>query len=141
MTGPGLNVPRNDPRMPALRRIRPAGLLLVCAALLDLLFCLVVGVTLMLGIQLLPLPKGMDPTTAAPPETWQIVFTFAGVVLTRGLTLWGAWGAFSLRRWHLALVGSLTIMTPLAPACCLGLPVGAWMVFVLLDPDVRKHFT
>lgn len=139
MSGPGLKVSLNDPRLPALRRVRPPGLLVVCAALLDIVFCTVIGVTLMMGVHLFPVPQGADPNVHV--ETWKLVATYLSVLITRGLALWGAWSSFSLRRWHLALVGALLIMTPLAPSCCLGLIVGIWMVFTLLDPDVRKFFT
>ena len=36
MSGPGLNVPLGDPRLPALRRLRPPAFLLLCVGILDI---------------------------------------------------------------------------------------------------------
>ena len=141
MSGPGLHVPRGDPRFRALQRLRLPAFLLLCAALIDLLFCIVMAVLLSLGIELVPASSAQAAATAQRPELWQVVVTFLGVLLTRGLTVGGTLSALYLRRWHLALVGALAAITPLAPACCLGLFAGGGMVFVLLAPEVRQHFT
>jgi integral membrane sensor domain MASE1 len=143
MSGPGLNVPLNDPRMPALRRVRPPAFLLLCVGLLDIFFCVAVLTLSYLGVQIMPLPPGADPASLqqAQPMTWQVLLTILGAIVARALSIWGAWNAFNLRSWGLVVVGSVTAMMPLAPACCLGLPVGAWMLFVLNAPEVRQHFT
>jgi len=140
MSGPGLNVPLNDPRLPALRRVRPPAFLLLCVGILDIIFCLGVLGAMALGYQL---PTGADPFTIqqAQPVTWVQLLTIAGAVVARAMSIWGAWSAFSLRGWGLVVVGAVTAMLPLAPACCLGLPIGAWMLFVLNAPEVRQHFT
>ena len=140
MSGPGLNVPLNDPRMPALRRLRPPAFLLLCVGILDIVFCLGVLGAMALGYQL---PTGADPSAIqqAQPVTWVQLLTIVGAVVARAVTLWGAWSAFSLRNWGLVVVGAVTAMLPLAPACCLGLPIGAWLLFVLNAPEVRQHFS
>jgi hypothetical protein len=140
MSGPGLNVPVGDPRLPALRRLRPPAFLLLCVGVLDILFCVGVLVAIALGIQM---PTGADPSVVqeAQPVTWSLILTILGAVVARALSIWGAWSAFSLRNWGLVVVGAVTAMLPLAPACCMGVPVGAWMLFTLNAPEVRQHFT
>ncbi len=143
MSGPGLNVSLDDPRMPALRRLRPPAFLLLCVGILDIVICVAALALMYLGIQLLPLPAGTTRETLqqAQPMTWQLLFTILGAIVARALSIWGAMSAFNLRSWGLVVVGSVTAMLPLAPACCLGLPVGGWMLFVLNAPEVRQHFT
>jgi hypothetical protein len=143
MSGPGLNVPLNDPRMPALRRIRPPAFLLLCVGVLDIVFCAAWLLVTYLGIQILPMPEGTDPASLqqAQPMTWPLLLTILGAIVARVLSIWGAWNAFSLRSWGLVVVGSVTAMLPLAPACCLGLPVGAWMLWTINAPEVKNFFT
>jgi hypothetical protein len=140
MSGPGLNVPRNDPRMPALRRIRPPAFMLLCVGALNLLFCLGVLGAMALGYQM---PTGADPATIqqAQPITWSLILTILGAVVSGILSIWGALNAFNLRGWGLVTVGSVTAMFPLTPACCLGLPIGAWMLWVINAPEVKNFFT
>jgi hypothetical protein len=140
MSGPGLNVPQGDPRLPALRRLRPPAFLLLCVGVLDILFCVGVLVAIALGVQM---PTGADPSVVeqAQPVTWSLILTILGAVVARALSVWGAWSAFSLRNWGLVVVGAVTAMLPLAPACCMGVPVGAWMLFTINAPEVRQHFT
>lgn len=139
MSGPGLNLPPNDPRMPALRRLRPPAFVLLCVGVLNIFFW-VLSITLtQLGIHLIPVPPGVD--AANPLQSWQIVLTIIGAVISGAVSIWAAVSAFNLRSWGLVVVGSLTAMLPLAPACCLGFPVGAWLLFTLNAPEVKQHFT
>lgn len=140
MSGPGLNVPLNDPRMPALRRMRPPAFVLLCVGSINLLFCLMVLAAIVLGFQL---PTGADPTTIqqTQPVTWPLILTILGAVVSGVLSIWGAWNAFSLRNWGLVAVGSVTAMFPLTPTCCLGLPVGLWVLWTINAPEVKNFFT
>jgi hypothetical protein len=139
MSGPGLNLPPNDPRMPALRRLRPPAFILLCVGVLNIFFW-VVGITLaLLNIHIIPVPPGVDPSN--PLQSWQILLTITGAVIAGAVSIWAAMSAFNLRSWGLVVVGSVTAMLPLAPACCMGLPVGAWLLFVLNAPEVKQHFT
>jgi len=139
MAGPGLNVPLNDPRLPALRRVRPPAFLLMCVGSLNILFCLAVAGALAFGWRL---PMGADPAAVAQeqPATWSLILTIAGAVVAGVLSIWGALSAFNLRGWGLVVVGAVTAMFPLTPTCCLGAPFGAWMLWVLSQPEVRQHF-
>jgi hypothetical protein len=139
MAGPGLTVPLNDPRLPALRRVRPPAFLLLCVGSLNILFCLAVAGALAFGWRL---PTGADPATLAQEEvvTLPLLLTIAGAVVSGLLSIWAALSAFSLRGWGLVVVGSVTAMFPLTPACCLGVPFAAWMLWVLNSPEVKEHF-
>lgn len=132
MSGPGLNVPLNDPRLPTLRRVRPPAFLLLCTGILDILFCF--------GVVFLHLSR-MGNFVVPEEQLWPFLFNVMGALVARGITIWAALNIVNLRKWGIGMVGSLTVMLPLAPACCFGVPVGAWMLFVLNDAEVRKHFT
>lgn len=139
MSGPGLNLPPNDPRMPALRRLRPPAFVLLCVGVLNILFW-VIGISLaLLGIHIIPVPAGVDPSN--PLQSWPIVLTIIGAVIGGAVSIWAAMSAFNLRSWGLVVVGSFMAMLPLAPACCLGFPLGAWLLFVLNAPEVKQSFT
>jgi uncharacterized integral membrane protein len=126
--------------MPALRRVRPPAFLLLCVGILDIVFCLAVLGAIQLGYQM---PTGADPATIqqAQPATWPLLLTILGAVVSGVLSVWGAWNAFSLRNWGLAAVGSVTAMFPLTPTCCLGVPVGIWMLWTLNAPEVKDFFS
>jgi len=140
MSGPGLKVEWNDPRLPALRRIRPPAFMLLCVGALNLLFCLFVLGAMAFGYKM---PTGADPATIqqAQPITWSLILTILGAVVSGALSIWGAFNAFNLRGWGLVAVGSVTAMFPLTPACCLGVPIGGWMLWVINAPEVRNFFT
>ena len=140
MSGPGLNVPLNDPRLPALRRVRPPAFVLLCVGSLNLVFCLAVLAAILLGFRM---PTGADPATIqqAQPVTWSLILTILGAVVSGVLSIWGAWNAFSLRNWGLVAVGSVTAMFPLTPTCCLGLPIGLWMLWTINAAEVKSFFT
>jgi hypothetical protein len=139
MSGPGLNVPLDDPRLPALRLVRPPAFLLLCVGLLNIGLCLVVLAAMLFDIQVLP----TTPEAAAAQQeaaTWPVLLTALGAIVSGALTVWGALSAFSLRNWGLVVVGAVTAVFPLTPTCCLGLPFAAWMLWVLNMPEVKKYF-
>jgi|GEM_PF-1094741 len=142
MSGPGLKVALNDPRMPALRRVRPAAFLLLCLGIVDLIFVAGMLVAVGLDLQIFPLPPGVDPANRPRlADLSSYSFAAVGAVLARGLTIWGAVNALNLRRKGFVIMGCLTAMIPFTPGCCMGVPVGAWLLTVLNDASVRKHFT
>jgi uncharacterized membrane protein HdeD (DUF308 family) len=139
MSGPGLNVPLNDPRLPALRKLRPPAFLLLCVGSLNILLCLMALVAMLLGYRLLP---AQGPEAAAQePVTLPLLLTALGAIVSGVLTIWGALSAFSLRGWGLVVVGAVTAVFPLTPTCCLGAPFAAWMLWVLSMPEVKQHFS
>jgi hypothetical protein len=132
MSGPGLHVALNDPRLPTLRRVRPAAFLLMCVGALDILFWFS-----MITLHVLRIENFTVPSDQLGSFTLNIV----GALVARSITLWAALNVVNLRKWGIGVVGSFTAMLPLAPACCFGVPVGAWMLFVLNSAEVRKDFT
>ncbi|MBM7115372.1 hypothetical protein [Archangium primigenium] len=142
MSGPGLNVPLSDPRMPSLRRVRPAAFLLLCLGIVDILFVIGMLVAVGLDLPIFPPPPGGEATAAQGlANLSSYSFAAVGAVLSRGLTIWGAVNALYLRRKGFVILGCLTAMVPFTPMCCMGLPVGVWLLTVLNDAQVRKHFT
>ena len=132
MSGPGLNLPASDPRMPALRRVRPPAFLLLCLGCVDILFWVVLA-----GLQVTHVAGFSVPSEQPIAYALNVL----GAFLTRGIAIWAALNILHLRQWGVGVVGAFTLMLPLAPAFCLGIPVGAYLLLVLYDSDVRKHFT
>lgn len=132
MSGPGLQLAPNDPRMPALRRVRPPAFLLLCLGCVDIIFWVVLA-----SLQAMHVGPFVMPSDQPIAYTLNILAAF----VTRGITIWAALNILHLRQWGIGVVGAFTLMLPLAPACCLGIPVGAYLLTVLYDSDVRKHFT
>jgi uncharacterized membrane protein HdeD (DUF308 family) len=141
MSGPGLNVPLNDPRLPALRKIRPPAFLLLCVGSLNILLCLLALTAMLLGYRVLPPAPGAEAVAAQEQVTLPLLLTALGAIVSGVLTIWGALSAFSLRSWGLVVVGAVTAVFPLTPTCCLGLPFAGWMLWVLSMPEVKQHFT
>lgn len=136
MSGPGLNVPANDPRMPALRQVRPPAFLMLCIGILNVLFY--------------PVLLGLEAINALPPEIslrrallespTLTPLTLLAAVVSGALSVWGALSAMSLRNWGLVVVGAVVTLLPLYPTCCLGVLVGGWMLWAANMPMVKKHF-
>ena len=54
------------------------------------------------------------------------------------LVLIGSLQLLRQRSWILGLTAAVLLLVPcLGPCCPLGMPIGAWTLFVLLQPDVR----
>ncbi|HSP79225.1 MAG TPA: hypothetical protein VLQ93_11890 [Myxococcaceae bacterium] len=140
MSGPGLNVPLDDPRLPALKLVRPPAFLLLCVGILNILICLVVLAAMLFGVQVLP-TASEAAAAQQEPVTWPVLLTALGAIVSGALTVWGALSAFNLRSWGLVVVGAITAIFPLTPTCCLGLPFAAWMLWVLNMPEVKRHFS
>jgi hypothetical protein len=55
------------------------------------------------------------------------------------LVLIGSLQLLRQRSWVLGLTAAVLLLVPcLGPCCPIGMPVGAWTLFVLLQPDVRQ---
>ena len=137
MSGPGLNVPRSDPRWPALRRLRPPAFMLMNVAIINILYVLAM-VAVIRGY--LPVPQ--EFANAMRGQTaWEAPLKISAALVTSAITLFAAWNAFSLRRWWLVVLGAATAVLTPTPVCFLGFPFAAWMFWVLRMPEVRQHFT
>jgi hypothetical protein len=55
------------------------------------------------------------------------------------LVLIGSLQLLRQRSWVLGLTAAVLLLVPcLGPCCPIGMPIGAWTLFVLLQPDVRQ---
>jgi serine/threonine protein kinase len=52
----------------------------------------------------------------------------------------GAWRMFKLRNYRFCRASCILAMLPLGPGFVLGLPVGIWVLWVLVRPDVKAAF-
>lgn len=137
MSGPGLNVPRSDPRWPALRRLRPPAFMLMNVGVITIAYALVMAAVMRGWV-----PAPADFATSLRGQTeWEAPLKLLVSIVAGSLTIVGAWSAFGLRRWGLVVVGAVTAITPVTPVCFLGFPFALWMLWVLSMPEVRQHFT
>ncbi|HEX5750965.1 MAG TPA: hypothetical protein VFZ09_32365 [Archangium sp.] len=137
MSGPGLNVPRSDPRWLALRKLRPPAFMLMNVGIITIAYALAMGAVLK---GWLPVPA--DFATALRGQTeWEAPLKMLGSIVAGSLSIVGAWSAFNLRRWALVIVGAIAAITPLTPVCFLGFPFALWAMWVLSMPEVRQRFT
>jgi hypothetical protein len=141
MSGPGLNLPKNDPRYPALSLVRGPAFLLLCVGTLNLIMCFVflvlAGLTVS-GIKVIP-PSWIIGLREYTPIDF--ILAAATAIICGVLSVWGALSALNLRGWGLAIVGAVTASFCLSPTVCVGIPATCWTLFILSRPDVRKAFT
>jgi ABC-type Co2+ transport system permease subunit len=141
MSGPGLNLPKDDPRYYALSVVRAPAFLLLCVGTLNLVLCVMVlafaGLTASGAMTL-------SPEWAAALKEYSLVsflLPAAAAIICGVLSVWGAISALNLRGWGLAMVGAITASFCLSPTVCVGIPATSWMLFILSRPEVRKAFT
>jgi hypothetical protein len=140
MSGPGLNLPKSDPRYHALSLVRAPAFLLLCVGTLNLSLCLILLV--MAGLA----ASGV----VTPPASWvaalkeyspaSFLLPAAAAIMCGVLSVWGAVSALNLRGYGLAIVGSITASFCLSPTVCVGIPATCWMLFILSSPEVKKAF-
>ncbi|WP_224245269.1 hypothetical protein [Hyalangium gracile] len=135
MSGPGLNLPKSDPRYHALSLVRAPAFLLLCVGSLNLILCVILlG---MAGFKVLTddQPFSMMGFTAA-----EFLLPAAAAIVCGVLSVWGAMSALSLRSYGLVIVGAITASFCLSPTVCVGIPATCWTLFILSNPEVKKAF-
>lgn len=139
MSGPGLELSPDDPRVLALRLVRPPAFLLLCVGVLAILFNFV---GLMLAV--LKVPPPFDPPPGQPVAvlelTVPLVLTIVAGITCGALAVWGALSALKLKGYGLVTVGAIAASFCLSPTACIGIPVTCWLLFTLSRPEVRKSF-
>jgi hypothetical protein len=140
MSGPGLDLPRTDPRFPALRLVRTPAFLLLCVGSLNLLLCLILLV--MAGLVFAGVINPSSARFAALKDFSPSSFLLPAVaaIVCGVLTIWGAVSAMNLRGYGLVMVGAITASFCLSPTVCVGIPATCWMLFILSNPEVKKAF-
>jgi hypothetical protein len=140
MSGPGLNLPKDDPRYHALSMVRAPAFLLLCVGTLNLFFCVVV--LLLAGLTASGAVVLSEDLAAALKEYSLASFLLpaAAAIICGVLSVWGALSALNLRGWGLAMVGAITASFCLSPTVCVGIPATCWTLFILSRPEVRKAF-
>ena len=84
---------------------------------------------------------GLATSIASWSGTTGIIMSSLSIV-GGGIVFAGALSMMSLRRYPLAIIGSVLAMIPMiGPCCVLGLPFGIWALVVLCQPDVRSAFS
>jgi len=126
-----------DPRAPLI--LRWPGRLLAAVGIINLLFS-----AYSLGHRALgwPVPYfGVDrgPIPVEPLDR-QTALTILASVVVGVLTTWGGLNTVRQRGYGVAFVGALASMMPLSPTCCLGMPVGLWVLLALNRPAIRAAF-
>lgn len=140
MSGPGLNLPKDDPRYRALSLVRGPAFLLLCVGTLNLFLCVVLlALAGLLASGILTIPDWADSLKQYSPVDFLLPAVAA--IICGVLSVWGAMSALNLRGWGLAIVGAITASFCLSPTVCVGIPATCWLLFILSRPDVRKAFT
>ncbi|MFL5343273.1 MAG: hypothetical protein ACJ8AT_00665 [Hyalangium sp.] len=140
MSGPGLNLPRNDPRFPGLRLVRTPAFLLLCVGTLNIVLCV-----LLLGLAGLVASGAitLSPERAAALKDFTpgaFLLPAVAAIICGVLSIWGALSALNLKSYGLAMVGAITASFCLSPTVCVGIPATCWMLFILSNPIVKKSF-
>ena len=140
MSGPGLTLPKDDPRYYALSLVRAPAFLLLCVGTLNLLLCFVVLVLAGLTASgVLTLSENL-PAALKEYSLASFLLPAVAAIICGVLSVWGALSALNLRGWGLAMVGAITASFCLSPTICVGIPATCWTLFILSRPDVRKAF-
>jgi hypothetical protein len=140
MSGPGLNLPKSDPRYLALSLVRAPAFLLLCVGTLNLLISVVV---LALAALVASGALTLSPELSASLKEYSLasfLLPAVAAIICGILSVWGAMSALNLRGWGLAMVGAITASFCLSPTVCIGIPATCWLLFILSRPDVRKAF-
>lgn len=141
MSGPGLNLPRSDPRFPALRLVRAPAFLLLCVGSLNLVMCFILLVLWGLTATGVISPSSERFASLKDFSATSFLLPAVAAIICGVLTIWGALCALNLRSYGLAMVGAITACFCLSPTVCVGIPATCWMLFILSNPIVKKAFT
>ncbi|NMO21251.1 hypothetical protein HPC49_37855 [Pyxidicoccus fallax] len=138
MSGPGIQLPPNDPRNKILNIVRPPAFFLLCVGVLNIIYNVAGFVLAALKVTSPFVPAGAEP---APLELSLTLALMLGVGIICGvLSAWGALSALNLKGYGLATVGGITALYILSPGCVIGVPVAIWMLFTLRRDGVREAF-
>lgn len=140
MSGPGLNLPKDDPRYPGLRLVRAPAFLLLCVGTLNLVLCIVLLVVAGLIAAGVVTPSEETIAELKSYSLLSFLLPAGAAIICAVLSIWGALSALSLRGWGLAMVGAIAASFCMSPTVCVGIPTTCWMLFILSRPEVRKAF-
>ncbi|AEI66483.1 hypothetical protein [Corallococcus macrosporus] len=138
MTGPGLQLPKDDPRSKVLNIIRPPAFFLLCVGVLNVIYNLAGFVLAALKVTSPFVPAGAEASTLELSPTLALMLVVG--ILCGVLSAWGAISALNLKGYGLATVGGITALYILSPGCVIGVPVAVWMLFTLRRDGVREAF-
>ena len=140
MSGPGLDLPRTDPRFPALRLVRTPAFLLLCVGTLNLILCFVLLVIAGLAASGVVHLSSRWTESLKDFSAASFVLPAAAAIICGVLSIWGAMSALNLKGYGLAMVGAISASFCLSPTVCVGIPATCWMLFILSNPIVKKAF-
>ncbi|NVJ22742.1 MULTISPECIES: hypothetical protein [Myxococcus] len=136
MSGPGIQLPPDDPRAKVIEIVRAPAFFLLCTGVLNVFFNILGFVLAALNVTS-PFagPGGAPLQLSVSLALMLLVGILCGV-----LSAWGALSALSLKGYGLATVGGITALYILSPGCVVGVPVAVWMLFTLRRDGVREAF-
>ncbi|MBL9127380.1 MAG: hypothetical protein JNL97_07030 [Verrucomicrobiales bacterium] len=69
-----------------------------------------------------------------------IVTSFLSIAIS-GLIMYAGQKMRQLQSYALAVTGAVLAIVPcISPCCCIGIPVGVWVLVVLFKPEVKAAF-
>ncbi len=126
--------PRNMVNGPAIGLMVLGGLSILIELLMLLLRILGTG------FSVLSASGGGDAAVGLFSGAIGIVFSIVAIALA-SFIIFSAMKMKNLQSYNLAMGGAIAAMLPcVGPCCLLGLPLGAWALYVLLQPGVKNAF-
>ncbi|RKH38602.1 hypothetical protein [Corallococcus sicarius] len=138
MSGPGPQLPPNDPRLKVFQIVRFPAFFLLIVGVLHVTFSLLGALLAALKVVSPFSPPGGPPVVLE--FTWGFSLAILGGILCGLIAIWGAWSAMNLKGYGLATVGAICALYTLTPGCFAGVPVAVWMLFTLRRDGVREAF-
>ncbi|HTH46412.1 MAG TPA: hypothetical protein VMB21_02775 [Candidatus Limnocylindria bacterium] len=149
---PGYSMPIADPVAAAARLKVPTILMIICAVL-GLLITLanpfmkklwidgLLHVFEQANVQLPAESRTQMEAAATAGFQLQDAFGMALGLVVNSVILVGSFKLLKLQSWGLGLAAAILIMLPCGGCCCcIGLPIGIWLVILLSKPEVKSSF-
>lgn len=150
---PGYSTPIADPVAAAARLKVPTILMIICAVLGLLItlanpFLKKFWVEMMLhfldqaNVQLPAEARTQMETAANAGFLLQDAFGLVLGLVVNSVILAGSFKLLKVQSWGLGLAAAILIMLPCGGCCCcIGLPIGIWLVILLNKPEVKSSFS
>jgi hypothetical protein len=121
---------------PASRVSAPAVALIVTGALNAVTTLVWMGFLAIFGLAAISDP---DAREALPGVGVWAVGSVIGLVMS-AVMVYGGMQMRKLQSWGVCMAGTICAMLPCTSCCILGLPIGIWVIMVLIDGDVKRAF-
>lgn len=133
-------------REEALRRVKVPAILMIILGAISMLQSMASPFTTKAQLAAAMNQPGMDANTrqmlqgVAGMSTGVWVIFALVFVAYNGIVILGAVRMLKLRSFGLSMTAGILTLLPCTACCCLGLPLGIWVLMTLNRPDVKPYF-